>query len=119
MDVINEFKVGLALLLEKEGSSLEEFEAALASENTDLAIEKLAGFGDMLAAGAKGLGALAMGAPELALALSAVAGTVGGGGLYAMDNHLHKQDERLKVKQEEADRVKLINERLKSDYNLQ
>lgn len=115
MNILNEFKVSLQTILEKQGSSLEELENDLANNDLAAVSEKMAGMADMLLQGGK---TLAIDAPELALALSAVLGTVGGGGLYAVDNHLHNQDNRLKVKQDEVDRVKLVSNRLKEDHNL-
>lgn len=116
MDILTEFKVNLHYALQKQGSSLEELETALASNNIEAVTEKVASIGDVLAQGGK---ALVTGAPELALALSAILGTIGGGGAYAIDNHLHNQDNRLKVKQDEADRVKQVGGRLRTDFNLQ
>lgn len=121
-DIITQFKVGLSLHLEKQGSSLDEFEGILESGNTDRAVEKLAGFLDAIGGlGEKvvgGAGKFMVEAPQAALALSLLTGALGGGALYGMDNHITKQNNRLDDRRQEVDRMKNITSRLKSDYQL-
>jgi hypothetical protein len=121
-EILTEFKVGLATQLEKQGSSIEEFEQFLTDGNTDKAVEKLAGIlSDIGGLGEKvigGVGHALVEAPQMALALSLLAGTLGGGALYAADSHMNKQDARLGEKKTEVDRLKNITGRLKQDYNI-
>lgn len=122
-DIVTQFKVGLSQHLEKQGSSLEAFEADLAAGNSDQVMNKLAGFlSDIGGIGEKvvgGAGKFLVEAPQAALALSLLTGAGLGGALYGMDNHITKQDKRLGDKQQEVDRMKNITSRLKQDYNVQ
>lgn len=115
MDILTEFKVAMQIELEKQGFSLQDLENALVKNDVEFVAEKVASIGDVFASGGK---ALVTAAPELAFALSAALGAIGGGGLYSIDNHLHNQDNRLKVKKDEVDRVRQVSDRLKTDYNL-
>jgi len=122
-DIVTQFKVGFSQHLEKQGSSLEDFEANLSQGDTDKAMDKLASFlSDIGGIGEKvlgGAGKFLVEAPQAALALSLLTGAGLGGAMYGMDNHITNQDKRLGDKQKEVDRMKNITSRLKQDYNIQ
>lgn len=121
--MIKTLKIGLAMNLEKSGSSLEEFESLLASGDTAALSDKLASglFGDIAGAAEKlvGVGGKALiEAPQAALALSLLVGSLGGGAAYGVDKHLQGQDARLGEKKDSINKMQNISDKLKTDYNL-
>ncbi len=93
-------KAKLAEDLEKQGSSLLEFEDILTKEaNT----------------GIPGiLGSLG----EMGMATALLGGTTLGGLGYAINKHLDNQDKALGEKRQEVDRYKQLTNRVKTDYDL-
>lgn len=121
-DILQHFKAGLALRLEKAGSSLEEFERDLGNQDINAVTDKLAGLlSDISGVAEKTLGLggkVLTEAPQAALALSLLAGSLGGGTLYGIDKHLQNQDSRLGDQQKSIGKMQNITEKLKSDYNI-
>jgi hypothetical protein len=121
-NLLNNLKAGLILKLEKSGSSIEEFETLLGEKNTEALADKLAGIlGDVAGAGEKILGVggkVLTEAPQMALAMSLLMGSLGGGTLYGIDKHLQGQDQRLGDKQKSIGKMQNITDKLKSDYNI-
>lgn len=118
-DLLQILKLGLAAELEKQGSSLLEFEQELAQMEKEGAFDPLSaavGAGGSLI---KGFGGLLGAIPELAATGSIMAGTLGGSAAYGMHRHLSDQDKELKQKQDEIARVRELTHRLKSDYGIQ
>lgn len=113
--IFENVKFALAIELEKQGSSLMEFEQTLANGGHTEAIEKIAGGMLETAAGAlSGVG----NAAQLALAVSLLGGAVTGGAAYGVGRHLQQQDKRLSSKKEEIAKLQDITSRLKSDYHV-
>lgn len=113
-DVALNFKVNLALALEKSGSSLEDLEKDFAENNVDSVVEKIALAGDLLSS----LGNLAVNTPQALLALGVLAGTGGGSALYAIDSHLAGQDDRLDNKKKEINELKGNTDTLRLSHQL-
>lgn len=118
-DLLQSLKIGLANELEKQGSSLSELEQQLEM------IEKTGAF-DSISAGIgaggsvlKGLAGMLGTIPELAVTGSLMAGTLGGSLVYGAHRHLKDQDNEMKSKQNEIDRVHELTQRLKQEHGLQ
>lgn len=106
-------KFALAMELEKQGSTLMQFEEELAS-NQDRALDKVASLLDNAGSALNGVGNMA----QLALAVSLLGGALTGGGAYGIGRHLQNQDKRLSSKKEEISKLEDITGRLKSDYHV-
>lgn len=121
-DIVSVIKVGLAQHLEKQGSSLEEFEQSLANLNTMEGVSKTANFlesiGNLGSDAVKGIGGMAAKAPELALLSALMVGSAGGAGVYGMGKHMEDQDKKFADKEQEAQRIRSLTDRLKSDYGI-
>jgi hypothetical protein len=119
-EALSLMKLGLAEHLEKQGSSLEEFEALLAKGTTpEQCVEKLGGIMDILGSLVSGAGHAALKIPEAVVALSLIGGTTLGGGLYAGNKYVSNQNKRLQEKENEVGQMQNLTDRLKTDYNIQ
>lgn len=112
-EIFANIKFALAIELEKQGSSLQQFEEALASDQ-DRALDKIAGLLDGAGTAISGIG----NAAQMALAVSLLGGALTGGAAYGVGRHLQNQDKRLSSKKEEIAKLQDITGRLKSDYNV-
>lgn len=129
-DLLTTLKVGIAAHLQKQGSSLEDFEKSLSTVNKADGAIKLAsllhglskeadwGWGDAIKGVGGGIGNALMAAPELAATTALIGGTTLGAGAYGLKKHFEGQDKALQSKEEEVQRIKTLTERLKSDYGL-
>jgi len=127
-DIITQLKCGLAVQLQKEGSSLEELELLLAqpasNEKKAQLLEKMAFFGEKtlgsIGSGAVDLtGSILKALPEWGMTTALMAGSLGGAGLYGLKGHLSAQDKKHKEKDDEVERIKVLTERIKQDYGIQ
>lgn len=123
-NILTVLKLGIAAQLQKQGSNLEEFEDSLSKLNeadgaikvADVLIslkdlEKEAGWLDAIGGAIKEV-------PGMALTTAMLAGSVGGAGLYGLKNYMDSQDKDLNKRQEEIQRIKVLNERLQQDYGI-
>lgn len=121
-DTLLTLKIGLAKRLEKQGSSLAEFEQTLANINTAEGVIKVANIleslADMGGSAVKAVGGAAARLPEIGLLSALLTGSIAGTGAYAIDNHLGNQDKKLNEKKQESDRVRMLTERLRQDHGL-
>jgi hypothetical protein len=74
-------------------------------------MEKNAGILDMLGGGLKAI-------PEMGLTSAMLIGSVGGAGAYGLKNYMDSQDKDMHKKEEEINRIKMLNERLQQDYGV-
>lgn len=111
-------KAKLAEVLEKNGSSLLEFEDEL--EKMAKSPGEIVGdvTGDAIKGGAGIVGSIFSQLPEWAFTGALLAGTTGGGALYAANRHLNSQDKALDEKRQEVERYKQLTDRIKTDYHL-
>lgn len=117
-DFLTFVKVGLALELEKQGSSLEEMEAALETQD-ETSLAKVASTMDSLIKALTGAGGVVLSeGPGALLALSMAAGTGLGGLGYGIKKHLDSQDARLEDKEKEVARITNATNQLKADYGI-
>ncbi len=116
-NLLQHLKFGLSLELQKQGSSLLEFEAELERlEKTAFdPVSSLLGLGT---SAIKGVSSLAGAIPEMAITGALMAGTLGGTAAYGAHRHLVDQDKELKTQQDEVDRVRELTHKLKSDYGV-
>lgn len=130
-NVITALKLGIATHLEKQGSSLEEFETSLRDLNseqgaTKLAelltaianVEKVAFWGDIGSGIAGFAGDTLKAIPEAGVTSAMILGTMGGAGAYGLKSYIDGEDKEISKKQQEVDRIKNLTERLKQDYGL-
>lgn len=119
-NILIDLKLGISAHLEKQGSSLEEFEHSLSTLNeADGAVkvaelmlsladmQKEAGWADLLKT-----------MPELAFTSAALVGTAGGAGLYGLKSYMDGKDKSHNKQEEEVNRIKILNERLQQDYGI-
>lgn len=124
-------KVGLATHLEKQGSSLQELENALAHNEvtkvaellSSLETTKVAFFGEKLigdaASGALSFAGNTLKAiPEIGMTSALIAGSLGGAGAYGIHKYMDDEDKEINEKENEVHRIKTLTERLKSDYGI-
>lgn len=125
-NLLTTLKVGLATQLQKQGSSLEELEAALSniehvngmSKAAEL-LSKTAFFGEGAVDGIAGFGGNVLKSiPEWGMTTALMAGSLGGAGAYGIKKHLEGQDKEYSEKEQEVQRIKQLTERLKSDYGI-
>jgi hypothetical protein len=121
-EIFDLLKLALAAELEKQGSSLEEFEKGLGEIEE---IEKTAAF-DPISAGVgaagsvvKGLAGLLKAAPELAVTGALMTGGLAGGIAYGANKHIKNQDKKFDNDQNEINRVRALTEKLKAEHGIQ
>lgn len=104
-----DIKVRLAIELQKQGSSLEEFEHELSELNKQAAV----GAGAAIGAGTKGLSSLVgalKGLGTMAAGTAAAAGLTGAAGLYgAYKGNQHTEDMITKKQQEKQQYLDALN----------
>ncbi len=114
-ETITLLKAQLADHLEKQGSSLEEFEAFLAKQG---GMDPLSLGADVIKETTKAVGgAVIHGTPALA-GLSMGVGSTLGGAAYSGDKYISDQDKRLSSSGSEAKHLKRLTARLKQEHNL-
>lgn len=119
-DIITTLKLGISQHLEKQGSSLDEFETSLSNLNAAegavkvaelmqsmLEMEKNAGIWDLLKS-----------IPEMGVTSAIGLGSMAGAGLYGLQSSIDGQDKDINKRKAEVDRIKTLTDRLKQDYGL-
>lgn len=122
------YKAALMDVLEKKGSSIEDFEKELEAGNIKVADQSLFSKGvdmgkDLFTSGAKGAGSIGAHflteyGPAALFGGSMVAGTALGGTLYGANKSLDNEDKALAEKQQLVDRYRSLTDRIKSDYGI-
>jgi len=119
-EIITTLKLGISQHLEKQGSTLEEFETSLSNLNAAegavkvaelmqsmLEMEKNAGIWDLLKT-----------IPEMGVTSAIGLGSMAGAGMYGLHSYIDNQDKDVAKRKAEVDRVKTLTDRLKQDYGL-
>lgn len=112
----------LIMELDKQGSSLEEFENALNNINTGEGVFKVAMFADLATKGiTQGAGMAAstlMSVPELAFKTSLTGGALAGMGMDEMDKSVESLNKALEREREKLHLVRRITNNLRREHGL-
>jgi len=113
-------KSKLAEELEKQGSSLEEFEELLKEGDWSLTDNPITNSVDrfVVTPAQKLIESGVNAIPELGTGSALLAGTTLGGLTYAANRHIQNKDKQVAGRQEEVDRYRQLTDQIKRDYGI-